>query len=520
MSNVTCVFKASANVLTFQSNDGAMKDIPCVLDGTFESKSIRLYNHFSRMFSLFCKVEKKHLSFVVDEKKVLVRKTDLNLLNSISCVVDIDQLESSDRKRRLFDLITQISPASEKAARRRRPIQKLATALDSLRSSQHSNVSTREEGLKDLGAVAGVQSISQNEQVSPCSTEGCLDKVCELFEKYRIRLNPESTPKSLEGRVIALLDKSITSDTSLATIFQGKIVGYQKGGKILVGDLEEKPFKSGGNGHVYKASISVIDSQTGKVQEKVAVLKKPNSISPGSSEMKREWKITQLASNNHSVAIKPIAPVVNIETEAFEENYQGVLLPLFDGNIKDYLEKMILTLNIAPKDRPKRILPILKSIAEGLSKYHQEDIIHNDIKIENVFVKYDKKNSDPLALKKVVLGDWSNTMKKRGLSVTSIFTAEHEYLRLKELFDKKNQKTEEDKEEIKQIRKRIDVRQFAFMMHEMLGSKKVGNNRVSSEHPCCLREDEDGNEWPVLQSDYRELPVHVPKALRQLIFEM
>lgn len=504
MSGVTCSLFKEPNRLSFTSTNGKpeVKEVKCVLDGTLESKTIRLFNHLKKIVFFPYKIEKDHISFLIEGRKVLVRVKDLNEgLKERTSALDIDEIRREELEKRIKSLGQKLfpRPSTENA---KPPVQR-----PNQKRARVSNVSKSPAPMVSKSNPPIVQSTPQ-------------EKISAVFQKYGLDWN-EMSPESLRGRVGPIIEEAKTRKVAMSVFFKDKIVGVLQDGKLLVGEITEA-LSEGSNGDVYAGVITVLDQATGKSEEKNVALKMPKSH-VGSKEVKREWRVTLSAARNNPSAIEVLSPVASEDGKEI----QGLLLPLFHGNFKAHIESMV---SKPFSERLQEGLKIFKDLSQGLSQNHGRDIIHNDIKSENVFVEYQNVEGKAPILRKAVLGDWSNTIEE-GETMTSLFSFRKDYELLQSLLEKKEKEglSEKENKDLKSLRKRMDVRQFGFFIHEVLGTcvtevsvagtcetEKV----LAFSEPYPLEELSEGKWWPMIDERYTDLPKTVPAPLRKLVRDM
>lgn len=205
--------------------------------------------------------------------------------------------------------------------------------------------------------------------------------------------------------------------------------------------------------------------------------------------------------------IEYLGDLIDVQKSSWEPI--GLVLPSFSGNVLQYLKAIPSRGTLFFLKECRLIfLEVFKQIAEAVKTMHQNDLVHSDIKIDNIFLSW---NSN-LEITETVLADFSNTdSKEKEMTYTSKFIFLNEALEAK---NKENCKSGKSLE----VRKRIDIRQLGFFFYYMLSAVRVGNKgALLSPYPLI---EERELRWPDFSKPYIDLPEDVSLTLRNLIKSM
>ncbi len=144
--------------------------------------------------------------------------------------------------------------------------------------------------------------------------------------------------------------------------------------------------------------------------------------------------------------LKVVAPVLGVDSlEPI-----GFISKLYTGNFKDYC------LSSSPLKLPEAFI----QLSGTFSGMHKKDKVHNDIKPENIFANFDDNG-----LKEIVVGDISKTaFDQSSFTISPQYTFKSEFEKIDALLCSKKPTKAEEKE-VLSLRKKLDVRGFAFLMH-------------------------------------------------------
>lgn len=189
----------------------------------------------------------------------------------------------------------------------------------------------------------------------------------------------------------------------------------------------------------------------------------------------------------------------------------GLVLPAFSGDAFIYLEKLLLSQKkvISFKKRHDIFIDVFKKVASAVETMHQNNLVHSDIKAENIFLSW---NESDLSITDVVLADFTKTdPQERDFRVSYKFTFLEEYQEAENAL-------RFEKEKAFEVKKRIDVRQLGFFFYGVFATiKKKGG--VCEEAPYPLKKALKRS-WPDPSQSYKELPDGVSLELRTLIKKM
>lgn len=149
---------------------------------------------------------------------------------------------------------------------------------------------------------------------------------------------------------------------------------------------------------------------TDRNSQKIAIKNfKPNYIKRNEDCINTEIELLKTVSKNDYI--------IKFINEINKPNYKAIIFEYYDINLFHYLDELIIN-----KENIKNINLIIYSIIYGVESLHHFNIIHKDLKPENIFIK---KNGNIIS--KVVVGDLGNadiyTSKKIIGNTSEIVTA-------------------------------------------------------------------------------------------------
>ncbi len=223
-------------------------------------------------------------------------------------------------------------------------------------------------------------------------------------------------------------------------------VGLPEASKILVGKLGDKyviektsPLAPGNlrdirstNAYVIKEFKPVKSRQSTPLEGDAGDLKKT-----ASNEAKAEIEATE-ALQDVSGVIKVRGKLIDIETS----EVMGFITERYDKDYKKYSEE---------EGSSQDFLKNFKSLVTTFEKMHEKDLVHNDIKLENVFIKLKDENISELVVGDIQLTNVTD--RTFAYSSSYCFKEDHELI-----YDC-------PKEDVLNTRKQFDVRQFFFLMY-------------------------------------------------------
>lgn len=247
----------------------------------------------------------------------------------------------------------------------------------------------------------------------------CAGELRDFFEKYETAeaKTPEHTISKLVGVRKAKL--KLSPQTPLRP-YEKDILGREPPSKLKMSfspkryTPEKQKIGSGTYGFVYRAVFKPIDEA--EEESKVVIKKFQEDISEGiSGATLRELSILKELEHPNIVKILDVFVGKSRKDSAYNDTV-SMVMESADGDLEQYLEN-------SPKLSLKQIKHIGRQLISAIDYLHRKDIIHRDLKVQNIL--YKKIDQHKIQIKLADFGLARNILQNNGRYTPGMCTANY-----------------------------------------------------------------------------------------------